>query len=166
VQSYGSLAELLQFARDTDFRSLSVTETELDPALAERVGGAPGERWTRLRGLRLEGPGQAPFALIESYIPPRFAHVAPELGVGKPPFYRVLERVSGDAVSNVVQETQALVMPDHVAAALAEPPGSISLRLMRRYESLHGTLIASFNWHLGGERFIHRTQLRLQEPRE
>lgn len=165
VQSYGSLAELLQLARDTDYRRLSIEEVTLDEALAGRLVAEAGARWTLLRGLRLEGPGKAPFALIESYIPPRLAALAPRLGVGKPPFYRMLEETSGDAVTDVVQETQALIMPDHVAQALGVPAGSISLRLMRRYDSTRGTLIASFNWHLGEDRFIHRTHLQIQDAK-
>jgi GntR family transcriptional regulator len=75
----------------------------------------------------------------------------------------VLEEAAGDAVTDVVQETQALQMPALVAEALGVPTGTLSLRLLRRYESASGTLIASFNWHFGGERFIHRTHLRLQD---
>jgi DNA-binding GntR family transcriptional regulator len=163
VQSYGSIRELLQFARDTDFRILDLDEVTLDDALAATLLADAGERWQRLRGLRLEGPGKDPFAVIESYLPPRVAHLAPRLAASKPPLYRELERATGDVVTDVVQETQAVTMPAGVAAPLGVAPGEISLRLLRRYESARGPLIVSFNWHLGGERFIHRTHLRLQD---
>ncbi|RMH51313.1 MAG: GntR family transcriptional regulator [Alphaproteobacteria bacterium] len=161
VQAYGSLTELLQLARDTGFRRISLRHLAPPPDIAPRIGAAPGECWARLRGLRLEGPEARPVALVESWIPPRLAHLAPRLARGRPPFYRVLEEESGEVITDVVQETEALAMPGHVAAVLGAAAGAVALRLLRRYTTGRGTLIASFNWHHGGDRFIHRTHLRL-----
>ena len=162
VQSYGSVEELLQFARDTDYRVLDVTPATLDATLAAHLVAEPGETWTCQRGLRLEGPDSEPLAVIESYMPPDLSALIESLRVGRPPFYSALERATGRRVTDVVQEVQALPMPGPVAKALSVPKGSISLRIFRRYETEEGTLIASFNWHLGGDRFVYRTRLRQQ----
>ena len=157
VQSYGSLDELQQFARDTGYAVLSTGPVTLDAALAAHLEAAPGEGWICKRGLRLEGEGRAPLALIESYIPQDYAGLGalPE----RPPFYSHLEQATGLVVTDVVQEVQALAMPAEVARALDVSAGTISLRILRRYETARGTLIASFNWHLGGDRFIYRSRL-------
>lgn len=159
VQSYGSLEELMQFARDTGYRVLDVEPVPLDAGLAAHLVAEPGEVWTCQRGLRLDGAAEAPLALIESYMPPDLAPVIEALRVGKPPFYSLLERATGRTVTDVVQEVQALAMPAPVAEALGVPAGTVSLRIFRRYETEEGPLIASYNWHLGGDRFVYRTRL-------
>lgn len=163
VQTYSSISELLQFALDTDYRVLSVDNVRLDDALAANLVAERGEAWTRQRGMRLDGPDGAPLALIESYVPPRLTGHAADLARQKPPFYAYLEQATGEIATEVLQEVQALAMPDYVAEALGAAPGDISLRLFRRYESAKGPLIASFNWHLGGDEFIYRTRLKQQD---
>ncbi len=160
VQSYGSIDQLMQFAHDTDYRKLDVREVHLDAALAARLGAEEGELWTCLRGLRLSTRGAEPLALIESFLPPDRAHLVAVLAGLKPPFYTHLEAETGERVTDMVQEVQAHTMPPDVAEPLALPAGTVSLRLLRRYETDRGTLIASFNWHPGGDRFIYRTRLK------
>jgi len=163
VQSYGSIEELLQFARDTDYQVLDVRTVTLDTELAAHLVAEPGDAWTCQRGLRLEGPTAEPLAVIESYMPPDLSTVLESLRVGRPPFYTLLEQATGRVVTDVVQEVQALTMPRYVAQALNVDEETVSLRIFRRYETAEGLLIASYNWHLGGERFVYRTRLRQPE---
>jgi DNA-binding GntR family transcriptional regulator len=60
----------------------------------------------------------------------------------------------------MVQEIQAVAMPQDVADTLRLPQGAVCLRILRRYETDDGTLIASNNWHLGENRFIYRSRLK------
>ena len=151
--------QLLEFAEATDYRVLSVTEEVLSPFLAARLGAGDGERWICQRGLRLERGEVTPFALIESYLPPAMAHLAPDLVDRSPPLYAFLEERVGEKVTDMVQEVQAVSMPRHVADALAMEVGSVCLRILRHYETENGTLIASFNWHPGENRFVYRSRL-------
>jgi len=160
VQSYGSMDQLLQFAHQTDYRRISVTQEQLTAPLAARLGAEEGEVWTCQRGLRLDRDDGVPLALIESYLPPDLAAYAPQLLDMKPPFYAYLAEATGQQVTDMVQEVQAYAMPALVADALQVPRGSQALRILRRYETMQGTLIASFNWQLGGDRFIYRTRLK------
>lgn len=164
VQSYGTIDQILQFARDTDYRLISCDEERIDTGLARRIGGEPGETWTCLRGLRLQRDTEEPLALIESYIPPAFAGHVGELQTLKPPFYPFLEEASQQRVTDMVQEVQAGQMPESVSAALGLEPGSITLCILRCYRTAQGTLIASFNWHPGGDRFVYRTRLQQAGP--
>lgn len=160
VQNYGTIDQLLQFARDTDYRLIAVEEVRLDAVQAARLGAAEGEDWRRLSGLRLaRGSGEA-LALIESYVPPELAAWVPKLAEARPPFYSLLEELTGTRVTDMVQEVQACEMPPAVARALDLAAGTLALRILRRYETAQGTLIASFNWHPGGDRFIYRTRLK------
>jgi GntR family transcriptional regulator len=160
VQNYRSMSDLTQYAEETELEVLGTRPTVLDADLAERIGGGAGDPWLNIRGVRRMADGE-PVALVESYVPERFAAIAPELARGPGPIYAGLAQAAGEAVVDVQQETQALPAPEHVAWVLGIDTGAPTLRILRRYASLSGTLIASFNWHLGGDRYIHRTRIGL-----
>jgi len=161
VQSYRSVSELTQYALDTPLELLRLEEIELDAAVAPRVGGRAGERWCFFRGVRRTKEGGEALALIESYVPIRFAPRIRELTAARGPIYAALEAASGEVIVEAIQEIQALPLPYHAAEALGAPTGGAALRILRRYSAASGTLIASFNWHHGGERYIHRSALTL-----
>lgn len=163
VQNYRSVSELSQYAAETRLELLGTRHVALDPDTAERIGGVAEDPWVVLRGLRRTMEGE-PLALVESFVPERFATLAQSLALGPGPIYAGLAGSIGETVSDAVQETQALPAPQHVAKALNIDPGAPSLRLMRCYASASGTLIASFNWHLGGDRYIHRARIDLSRP--
>lgn len=160
VQNYRSMSDLTQFAEETNLEVLGVKDTLLDPELASRVGGNAGDPWQSIRGVR-RMPNGEPLALVESFVPQRFAAIAPDLARGAGPIYAGLSEAAGEPVRDVQQETQALPAPPQVAQALGVVPGAPTLCILRRYSSASGTLIASFNWHLGGDRYIHRTRIGL-----
>ena len=160
VQNYRSMSDLTQFAEETNLDVLGTKDTLLDPDLANRLGANAGDPWLSIRGVRRMANGE-PLALVESFVPQRFAAIAPDLARGPGPIYAGLAEAAGEPVRDVVQETQALPAPPQVAQALGLVVGAPTLCILRRYSSASGTLIASFNWHLGGDRYIHRTRIGL-----
>jgi len=160
VQNYRSMSDLTQYAEETNLEVLGTKDILLDPDLAARLRGNAGDPWFSMRGLRRMANGE-PLALVESYVPQRFAAIAPDLARRPGPIYAGLAEASGEAVRDVEQETQALSAPSHVAQSLGLRPGAPTLCILRRYSSASGTLIASFNWHLGGDRYVHRTRIGL-----
>lgn len=162
VQNYRSVSELSQYAAETRLDLLGVKNTILSAEMAARIGGKAGDEWAVLRGLRRTAGGE-PLALVESFVPGRFAALAQILAAGPGPIYEGLAASLGETVSDAVQETQALPAPQYVAEALNIDVGAPSLRALRRYASASGTLIASFNWHLGGDRYIHRARIDLRK---
>ena len=158
VQNYRSVSELSQYAAETRLNLLKAEPTQLDVDLAERIGGDVGETWLLLRGQRETVDGEV-IAFVESFVPKRFVDLAPDLARGGGPIYAGLAEADGAAVDRVVQETQALPAPYNVAAALDIPPGAPVLRLLRRYFNANGPLIASFNWHHGGDRYVQRMDI-------
>lgn len=162
VQSYRSVSDLTQYAAETEFDLLKVEETVLDADLAGRIGQVAGEIWLLMRGLR-RTPANTPLALVESYVPLKFKDIAPELARRAGPIYAGLAEVACEPIERVDQDTQALPAPYHVAAALGLTEGAPSLRILRRYASASGLLIASFNWHHSGERYVHRTRIVLDD---
>lgn len=162
VQNYRSVSELTQYAENTHFELLSVSELVLSAEVAGQIGGAPGEVWSFFRALRRPEAWSAEvIAVIESYVPARFADIARRVGEIDGPIYAALSSAAGEPIEDAEQEMQALPAPYHVAEALGVATGAPVLRIMRRYAATSGTLIASFNWHHAGDRYVHRARLDL-----
>ena len=130
--------------------------------MANRIGGQSGEVWLLLSCLRRTDSGD-PLAFVECFIPDHFAEIAPDLARDSGPIYAGLASAAGEAIEHAVQESQALPAPRHIADALEIAEGAPTLRILRRYVSASGPLISSFNWHHGGDRYIHRTRIGLAE---
>lgn len=145
--SVASLEELFQVAEGTFFAIADIEDLVLDADLAEIVGGAEGEGWFRLSGLRWTEPGGAPICYVQSYIPKRFAPLLPELQRLSGPLFALLERHAGSPIERTVQEISACPMPPRIARLICQRPEAWALRLLRRYVTREGVLIASVNWH-------------------
>jgi len=165
VQHYRSVDQLNQYARNTRLEVLTQGHVTLDAGLAAQVGGQAGERWGFFRARRFAPDATAPLALLESYLPLHMVPHLPDLTTARGAIYELLAQASGEPVIAATQDSQALVMPARVSDALGVSRGAVSLRSLRRYASGTGTLIATFNWHLGGDRYVQRTNLSLEERR-
>jgi DNA-binding GntR family transcriptional regulator len=62
-------------------------------------------------------------------------------------------------IIDAIQEIKAEPMTAEIAKGLGAHRGDYALRLLRRYSSRKGTLIASFNWHDARD-FTYRMQLQ------
>lgn len=158
VQSVASIEDLFQIAVNTHYVLLANELVSLDPGVAARVGGAEGEEWFRITGVRWDKPGGSPLCYIHSYVPRRFAAIVTDFPGHQGPFYALLEQRSGEVIREVDQEITAIPMPAQAVATLGLLAGSLSLLLLRRYSSQHGTLIASFNWHRA-DQFTYHMQM-------
>ncbi len=164
VQRYRSVSDLTQYAENTHFELLSITEIQLSEEVAHQIGGQAGETWCFFRALRrTDASAPEVIAVIESYIPVRFAALAKDVENISGPVYAALSAAADEPILDVEQEMQALPAPYHVAEALGLVADAPVLRIMRRYAAASGTLIASFNWHHGGDRYIHRANLNVEE---
>lgn len=159
VHQVRSLADLFQYALDTHLDIQSIAMVEIDEDVAEAIEAEPGSRWLLVRALRLQERGGDPICVTHSYIPERLAWIEEEIPGCVGPFYALLEARAGEPVSDAVQEIKAEPMPRPIASALGVRPGDYALRLLRRYSSRKGTLIASFSWH-PADSFTYRMQLQ------
>lgn len=147
-QAFTSLEELFQVSKETYFAVLSADVVRLSPEIAGQVDGSSGdEEWILISGVRWTEEGGRPICYVQSYIPKQFLPQIGELTEYQGPFFAFLERQSGMAIEQVVQEIRALPMPPEFGRHLGLRPGSWSLQLLRRYITARNVLIASFNWH-------------------
>ncbi|MBX3578396.1 MAG: GntR family transcriptional regulator [Rhizobiaceae bacterium] len=154
-----TLADLFQYALDTHFDIRSMREVRVGAELAALVGGEAGSSWLLIKGIRRTERGGGAICVTHSYIPQRLAWLAPEIPTVVGPFYALLEERANEPIVDAVQEIKAEPMAPSVAAGLGAQRGDFALRLLRRYSSRKGTLVASFNWHPAGD-FTYRMQLQ------
>jgi len=157
VQGFSSIANLFQFALDTDFQVGDMRMVAIDATIAQAIGAEPGSTWLRVEGVRRDRPGGTVICSTISYIPERLAWVRPELPGCVGPFYALIERRSGETILSAVQEISAAPMSRDLARLVGKTGPGIALLLLRRYLSESGTLIASYNWH-PADNFTYRMQ--------
>lgn len=165
TQSFDSLSELFQIAVETFYVVLGTEEVVLDAELAEQVGGLAGETWIRVDGMRWTEPGGKPLCFIESFVPERFRGLVPHFQGQEGPLFHLLEEHSEHPIDACVQEIQALPMPEAIRRSVGLAPGAWSLRLLRRYITAGGVLIASFNWH-PADQMTYVMRIRRSRPGE
>lgn len=157
--SVGSLEELFQVAQDTHFAIERDVRVTLDAALADTVGGAEGEGWLRLDGIRWTARGGRPICYVQSYLPERFAPLLSQIRGLNGPIFNLLERSEDAPIELTVQEISALPMPANIARDLDRPADAWALRLLRRYVTSQGVVITSLNWH-PAEEMTYRMEIR------
>lgn len=163
VHHVRSLADLFQYALDTHFDIRSIREVTVGAEIAPLVGGPAGSRWLLIKGIRRTAPGGEAICVTHSYIPERLAWIGPEIPTCVGPFYALLEIRAGEPIVDAVQEIKAEPMTRDVAGGLRAARGDWALRLLRRYSSRKGTLVASFNWHPAAD-FTYRMHLQRGRP--
>lgn len=159
VHQVRSLADLFQYALDTYLEIQSIEMVSISPEIAEALEDQTGSRWLLIKAVRLTHEAGTPICVTYSYIPERLAWIEPEIPGCVGPFYALLEERAGEPISEAVQEIRAEPMTRAIAAGLRAHPGDYALRLLRRYSSSNGTLVASFNWHPANT-FAYRMQLQ------
>ena len=159
TQSIRSLDDLFQLAVETHFTRLSARMVTPSDGLQTAIGGASGERWLLMRGLRRDQPGGKPICYLHSYVPERLAWIAPELPACVGPFYSHIAGRAREPVVEAIQEITGEAMTAPVARALGREEGDVTIRVLRRYRSMAGVLITSLNWHPADD-FVFRTHIQ------
>jgi DNA-binding GntR family transcriptional regulator len=158
VHSLASLSDLAQFALNTHYELLSLTQVALDEKTAADVGGEAGQRWWLMKGLRRNTQGDEVFSYLHSYIPPRLGRYVRELARCVGAFYAHLAERSGEEILDVEHDLRGVRMDADVARHLRCKTGTISMCSLRRYISKRGTVIATYNYHVA-EQFHYRMKI-------
>jgi GntR family transcriptional regulator len=146
-QSLRSHAELVQYAQETTLKLISAKSVTTDNALAKRLGTRASRSWIHFQGIR-RARGKKPFCWTDFYVDSAFGGAAKDIGTGRMPGYALIERKYGEAVVEIRQDIQAVLLSREHAAALDGKPNTAALLVTRRYFGAGGNLIkASFNIH-------------------
>jgi GntR family transcriptional regulator len=160
VHSLASLAGLFQYALDTHYEIVSIEKIALSGERAEQVGGEAGTTWNLVKGVRRIHAGGDVVSFTHSYIPNRLSRFVKSLPGCVGPFYAHLSRLSHEEILEADQEIRGERVDSEIARYLQCKRGDIAICALRRYTSVKGPIITSFNWH-DAQKF--RFQMKLQK---
>lgn len=147
VQSIESLDQLFPDLKTTEFTVLGSAEVRADADLARVLACASGETWLCIEGLRRARRGRALVSFSRIYVSPMLRELAKALDKKREPAFDTLEKTSGRAVAEVVQQSDASAMPADIAGRLGVAEGSPALRTVRRYASEDGRILMVTDTH-------------------
>jgi DNA-binding GntR family transcriptional regulator len=165
-----SINDLMQYARDTEMRTLHVGRIALDKARARAFGAEPGREWIHLVGIRREATGGAgrpragrkarPLCVTRVFINPLLEGIEARLRTRRSTIYALIENEYGRTIERVEQELSGTLLDAEDAARLEAEPGAPALLVVRRYFDAGGTLLEASESVHPADRFTFRMQLR------
>lgn len=148
VHSVRSLAEVIQFTRETQLEVAESALVALRGMDAELVGAAPGSRWLRLRGVRRAVEQNDVIGHSTVFVHARFSAVLADIRVPSGPLYALIEARTGEVVQEAEQAISAGAITADAARVLGLSSGETAIRVTRRYFDMSGgIMLASRNWH-------------------
>jgi DNA-binding GntR family transcriptional regulator len=160
-----SVADLFQYAQDTELRLVYIGKLALARERAQQFGAQVGDEWTYAMGLRTESalePGKTgrPICVTRLFLNPLLEGIDAKLRERKTAVYAIIEREYKVNIQRVEQELQSIALDADDAANLGSAPGSPALLVLRRYFDDRDQLLeVAENIH-PGDRFTYRMQLR------
>ncbi len=161
-QPLSNVAEIMQYARDTQTAFELVGEAPLPKAIAQQLDLVAGGRWTKFKGLRTRAGSSAPIATTDAYVHESLRHVAPKVAPNEDTIFRQLERLAGIRIASVTQDIQAVPATAEVARALGVPKRSPCLLILRCYCDGDGKILEISANHHPGDRFAYSMHIEVE----
>jgi DNA-binding GntR family transcriptional regulator len=158
-QPINSIADLLQYADETQVVILSNTRVLTDARLAGVLECRKGRAWVRIKSLRVVPNNPRPICMTTAYVDAALPHVKEHLESMTGAISAMLEHTYGIRIARVEQTMQAIRLGVRHAKVLDAEEGSPALQAVRRYYRDDGTLIElSITTH-PADRFTYVTSL-------
>ena len=161
-QPLSNVAEIQQYARDTQAVFELIGEAPLPRAIAEQVGIVAGGRWTYFKGLRTSGDSSVPIATTDAYVHESLADAARQVVFNGDTIYQQLERIGGVKIEVVTQDIQAVAASAEVAQRLGVPKRSPCLLILRCYRDGNGKVLEISANHHPGARFAYAMHIEVE----
>ena len=154
-QPLSDVAELLQYAAESEFQFRVHGSLQLGDVLAADLGVAAGSTWIHLSGVRTIANGGPPVAVSDVYINAELASHVAGLKPGTRTLFEQLSAAAGFRVARVEQDIRAMAAGGREATALGIPRRAPVLRIVRVYRDDTGRIVEiSVSAH-PGERFTY-----------
>jgi DNA-binding GntR family transcriptional regulator len=166
-QDTSSVADLLQYAHDTELRLVYVGKLALTKTMAREFSARPGDEWVYAMGVRHDSRGSErgkkpdrPISITRIFLNPQLKGIESKLRGRKTAVYAMIEREYKVSIHRVEQELHSVLLDADDASNLQTEVGAPALRIVRRYYSDDGVLLeVADNLH-PGDRFVYRMELR------
>lgn len=161
-QPLSNVAEIQQYARDTQAVFELIGDVPLPKAIAEQLGIVAGGRWVHFKGLRTSGDSSVPIATTDAYVHESLSDAARRVVFNEDTIYQQLERLGGVKVEVVTQDIQAVAATAEVAKRLGVPKRSPCLLILRCYKDGDGRVLEISANHHPGERFAYAMHIEVE----
>ena len=158
VQAIESVDQLYPGMQKTEQSVLARADVTADDELALLLASAPGTSWVRFDTVRRTRRGQPPVCAEFVYVAPALRAIENSLNKLRKPAYTVLESASKQRISDVIQQSDAVLVDEHIASILDVPVGSAALRTVRRFVAEDGkvAMVTDTFYPSGQEHFTIR----------
>jgi DNA-binding GntR family transcriptional regulator len=158
-QPTNSIADLLQYAEETQLSVLRTKMVDCDASLATLLECEAGDRWLRVDSLRAVPGEMRPICMTTTYVDATLPDIELYVERQTGPLSAMLERVYGVRIGRVEQSIQAVRLGKRQAALLHAGADDPALRAIRRYYDDRGKLIELSTAIHPGDRFSYVTSL-------
>jgi GntR family transcriptional regulator len=158
----GTLEEVIQFGEATRMKVLQQGPLLADVALAEAIAAKPGQALHRVSLLRFRPREALPAGRVDIYLRPEHADVIGVIETSRTPVLRLVERLHGARIAEVVQKIVAAKLASAEARLLKTLPGKPALHVTRQYFDSQDRLLMATVGLYPSERFSHNTRFRIQ----
>jgi len=162
MQGVGTLEEVIQFGEATRMKVLAHEPVIADSSLAERVAAKPGQELHHLSILRFRPREAVPSGRVDIYLRPEHADVVGVVETSHMPVLRLVERLHGVRIAEVVQKIVAATLGAADARVLKSRPGRPALHVTRQYFDSQDRLVMATVGLYPSDRFSHNTRFRIQ----
>jgi DNA-binding GntR family transcriptional regulator len=164
TQSFGSVADLLQYTRTTRFDTVERGERIADDAFVAQYGGQAGEPWLHLRIVRRPMDSDIPLTVADVFVPRAIGLALGDFpSEGTPIFEQI--RALGEPIVRIEQRIAAQMPSADEARRLRTPADRPVLVILRRYHGENGRLLEVTRTVHPGDAFTYRMDLRLTSGR-
>jgi GntR family transcriptional regulator len=164
VQSMNSVAELLQFTRETRLKSLSQREVIADAALAATLRCGVGQAWFQMELLRTSPSLNKPLAAVQVFVRPEFRGISGDVEASRNSVFSLIEQRYGLRLFELEQEISATQLSIRDARLVKSKAGAPALKIVRYYYDTRQN-IAQVSVGLYPEgRFSYTNRFRLNLP--
>jgi DNA-binding GntR family transcriptional regulator len=136
VQEIESINDLIQYAASVRYHVDRSELVTVDAALAAQIGGAVGQNWLRIEGLRYEEGIDKPVCRTVVYVHADYAGVGRLVGRRSSPIYELIEDLYGEKIGEVEQVINAYHVPPAVAVELTLEPDAVIVEVKRIYRTV------------------------------
>ena len=164
MQGAGTLEEVIQFGEATRMKVLRHGPVVADEELAHAIAAKPGQALHLLSLLRYRPREASPAGRVDIYLRPEHADVVDVVETSHTPVLRLVERLHGARISEVVQKIVAAKLSAGEARLLKSRPGEAALHVTRQYFDAHDRLLMATVGLYPSDRFSHNTKFRIQNP--
>lgn len=158
--SVGSVADLVELARETEMRVTYREMVEARGKLAVELGCRPGRRWYRFGGPRFHVPATTAFCWSEVYLDGRLAPIVRSIDTFRTAVFSLVEEQSGEHIVEIKQDIRPAMIDPERAGVLGSAAGDLALEITRRYLGTGGRLLQLSHTLLPADRFSYSMTFR------